>query len=365
VRGGPVQLLPHRGQQPRNRVRRAGFANPESWTAKIAAKGAKGNGEWTVELRIPFADLGKTPKPGEVWRVNLCRNNAVAGEVSSWAPVPVRFHSPAAFGYLRFVETGVGMAAPRLAPPRPGENELVVPVVNPTARPLTCALRLLSWYDHEPVVRETSVEVPAGETRDLKVRYGVSPDNRCLRIIADNKGVVCAHTGRIPVKPDTTYHFSAMVKTKDFRYSGAYPLFSVELFRDDGTPFPNKSYEQISARVKGAENWEQVEGTWKSSPGTASVLLWLVSWINHGSGTFWIDDLTLTEEGRTENLLPNGTFPRDEESFGWPLLGAGSSLDDSYGRAPRSSLTATSLWQTGIWRINRRSSPPRWRSPGR
>jgi hypothetical protein len=62
---------------------------------------------WTVEARIPFADLKvATPKPGEVWRGNFYRFNRDQGqepELLSWSPtIFPGFHQPTRFGYLRF-----------------------------------------------------------------------------------------------------------------------------------------------------------------------------------------------------------------------------------------------------------------------
>ena len=62
---------------------------------------------WTVEARIPFADLKvATPKPGEVWRGNFYRFNRDQGqepELLSWSPtIFPGFHQPTRFGHLRF-----------------------------------------------------------------------------------------------------------------------------------------------------------------------------------------------------------------------------------------------------------------------
>jgi len=62
---------------------------------------------WTVEARIPFADLKvSTPKGGDVWRANFYRFNRdrdQEAEQLSWSPtIWPGFHQPARFGYLRF-----------------------------------------------------------------------------------------------------------------------------------------------------------------------------------------------------------------------------------------------------------------------
>jgi len=62
---------------------------------------------WTVEARIPFADLNvRTPAPGDVWRGNFYRFNRDRDrepELLSWSPtIWPGFHQPTRFGYLRF-----------------------------------------------------------------------------------------------------------------------------------------------------------------------------------------------------------------------------------------------------------------------
>lgn len=51
---------------------------------------------WTIELAVPLADLPVTLASGEVWGINLVRNDRVNGEVSTWSPDG--FHLPSRFG---------------------------------------------------------------------------------------------------------------------------------------------------------------------------------------------------------------------------------------------------------------------------
>lgn len=62
---------------------------------------------WTVEVRLPFADLKVAPpRRGDVWRANFYRFNRDRGsetEQLSWSPtVWPGFHQPTRFGHLRF-----------------------------------------------------------------------------------------------------------------------------------------------------------------------------------------------------------------------------------------------------------------------
>jgi hypothetical protein len=62
---------------------------------------------WTVEVRVPFADLNvRPPQRGEVWRGNFYRFNRDRDQETeqlSWSPTMLPgFHQPTRFGYLRF-----------------------------------------------------------------------------------------------------------------------------------------------------------------------------------------------------------------------------------------------------------------------
>lgn len=69
--------------------------------------------DWTVELAIPFRNFTRDaahtpPRPGDTWRLNLFRTGGVTNrQSSSWSPIPPEFHTfhtPTAFGMVRFVE---------------------------------------------------------------------------------------------------------------------------------------------------------------------------------------------------------------------------------------------------------------------
>lgn len=59
-------------------------------------------GGWSMEIAVPFADLGGArPEDGTLWGLNVCRNRpgGLAGS-STWAPVGGNFHNPGRFGGL-------------------------------------------------------------------------------------------------------------------------------------------------------------------------------------------------------------------------------------------------------------------------
>ena len=62
-----------------------------AWNGKWTVKAAVSADSWTVEMRIPFADLGQVPKPGDSWGFNVCREAPSTGELSYWTNTGGRF----------------------------------------------------------------------------------------------------------------------------------------------------------------------------------------------------------------------------------------------------------------------------------
>lgn len=72
----------------------------DKWNANIKVATAKANKNWTVELSIPFSELGQAGANNE-WRANFCRNNPQKKETGAWSPTK-SFHSTESFGHLVF-----------------------------------------------------------------------------------------------------------------------------------------------------------------------------------------------------------------------------------------------------------------------
>lgn len=69
--------------------------------------------DWVVELAIPLRNFTRDaahvpPRPGDVWRLNLYRTGGITNaQGSSWSPIPPparSFHTPGAFGTVRFAQ---------------------------------------------------------------------------------------------------------------------------------------------------------------------------------------------------------------------------------------------------------------------
>ena len=82
------------------------------WNANCQVAAAVGENAWTVELAIPFAELGlASPKPGQRWGVNVTRTTHRLKEYSCWSPTGSdRFQVPRRFGDMVFT-AGSGLQA--------------------------------------------------------------------------------------------------------------------------------------------------------------------------------------------------------------------------------------------------------------
>ncbi len=74
---------------------------------KWQAAAFKGDDFWSLEAAIPFAALGGTPNPDEVWRFNITRNTTVfrsgGHRYSTWSVLQKSFNEPPGFRSLKFI----------------------------------------------------------------------------------------------------------------------------------------------------------------------------------------------------------------------------------------------------------------------
>ncbi len=72
------------------------------WTAACT----KAADRWTIEVKLPFQVIGATPRTGDVWGFNACRNNQTVNESTSWSWTQGPYANPARFGGLKFTTGG-------------------------------------------------------------------------------------------------------------------------------------------------------------------------------------------------------------------------------------------------------------------
>jgi len=80
-----------------------------SWNSEWTARTSESELGWQLEARIPYKSLGApSPKPGDTWHFNVCRNDRTYQQYLTWAELSRGFHEPENFGELAFMETPVG-----------------------------------------------------------------------------------------------------------------------------------------------------------------------------------------------------------------------------------------------------------------
>jgi len=75
------------------------------WQAEWYGRGAAGEKEWTLEIKVPFAILPLWDAE-ENWRISLCRVRGIGGTVNSSWPAAA-FHNPKRFAHLDGIEKEV------------------------------------------------------------------------------------------------------------------------------------------------------------------------------------------------------------------------------------------------------------------
>ena len=76
----------------------------ESWNSEGIRIGGRIHPDtWTLEMAIPFVDLGlSSPTLGTSWRVNFCRTEIPSQEWTCWSPTGGGYHNLERFGHLEF-----------------------------------------------------------------------------------------------------------------------------------------------------------------------------------------------------------------------------------------------------------------------
>jgi len=108
--GVEVFLQPRSGGQVYQFVVTAGGARGSGEGApnilKYQAASGAGPGSYALEIRIPYELVGATPKAGDQWWGNVCRNifTTISGgdKFTSWVPLQRRFLEPERFAAINF-----------------------------------------------------------------------------------------------------------------------------------------------------------------------------------------------------------------------------------------------------------------------
>ncbi|NLO06493.1 MAG: hypothetical protein GX131_11770 [candidate division WS1 bacterium] len=73
-----------------------------SWSGDVRAATKLMDDHWTMEVAIPWADLGVKPEPGSIVGLNVCRDRHLGANKtwSNWSQTAANFHDPERFGHV-------------------------------------------------------------------------------------------------------------------------------------------------------------------------------------------------------------------------------------------------------------------------
>ena len=137
-------------------------------------------------------------------------------------------------------------------------------------------------------------------------QYSLSMTNG---VAGDSYAQQAQYTFGTPLKGGTTYTLTCVVKGT---VAGDAPIFV-----NDSEGSQSYGYPSIPITTE----WTKVTLDITPSGNDGAAML-----INTGHlvGTFWMDDFSMVEKGKTDELIPNGNFPTAERPAEWNAWGSGT-----------------------------------------
>ncbi len=172
-----------------------------SWESNARCSSHVGKDSWTVELSIPWDNLGQTPKPDQLWRTNLRRHRYVGGQsFRQWSRTGPESRSPHAFGYMRFVDSAPAIHQLELGYEQPGLNRLTALASSPID-----GARLLVLHA-EGEQGASSVSLRVGPSGSVDLTYPITSLSRDALMVelADAQQSYFRQAVRVTVTPSVS-----------------------------------------------------------------------------------------------------------------------------------------------------------------
>ncbi|MBN8888262.1 MAG: hypothetical protein J0I77_21290 [Rudaea sp.] len=138
-------------------------------------------------------------------------------------------------------------------------------------------------------------------TADTTTKHG---GNQSLKFVNNTNGTFSGANGGfgqvINVQPSTLYHLSAWVSGSNVAY-GVTDCFGID-----------QNFATLQCLPAGTYGWQQM--TWNFTTGAADTLM-SVALYSVNTGTVWIDDMAVVQDGATTNLLTNPGFENSADSI--------------------------------------------------
>ncbi|MHC4871853.1 MAG: sugar-binding protein [Planctomycetota bacterium] len=155
---------------------------------------------WELEVKFDFASMGGTPKTGDTWGMDFCRQRRAASiegisTYCSWSGSPYGFRgNMPSRGDVVFGDLGIN--ADKLDRPFLGTSELGCQVTAlQTDHTLNAHVKLINHYGESSVTPAVKVNVKKGQTAKIRVPYTVKTEGlhyAALVVKEDGKTVLTA-----------------------------------------------------------------------------------------------------------------------------------------------------------------------------
>ena len=156
---------------------------------------------WTAEFRVDLTS-GARPPLGWAWGVQVGRNLARLGEMSSWAGCRESFREPEQFGELRFGSNGLQFDLADVGQRRLGANEVTLLVRNRGAQKqdVKVNVRVMGRTRAGHAFTPTKVSVTPGQQQVVRAPYKVVEDGAgtILVSVTDTTGATVYRTAEYP-----------------------------------------------------------------------------------------------------------------------------------------------------------------------
>jgi hypothetical protein len=320
-----------------------GMAAPQKWKSNAKVKTRIGAKFWTVEVSVPLKDItgNKIISSSTEWKGNFCRNAKPDLETSSWSRATARgFHDPATFGNIRFADFKCGVSEVTFPVKcENGINHFNSKVKNFSDRKISAELRVSACFDNsDKVIFSDKAIVAASQSKELSVVYPISGDNKCINWKFADKGdptEAILRSKNLNFKPNTNYHFKALVKT-DYSWNQNKP-YNFFIIRQPGGGYKGISDVKV---IRKSNGWVTISGVWRNGKVTSGEL-WVLKWAKRKiKGTLAIDNVSLIEDETGRELIHNGDFSKGPA--GWSILRK-HSVKSGYGNGAEKTVLKYSI----------------------
>ena len=144
------------------------FAGNRLWGSMLRKAVRRNKDSWTVEAAIPLRSLGIVLQAGDIWQVNVGREEKPNSELSSMCPKPGSFSKNLVTGQFRIPANGVSLAAINFEK----SSKLKLNIDNPEKQNGKYYVEIKAVDDKDKVFEsEKEVSIKVAEKAEVEIPY--------------------------------------------------------------------------------------------------------------------------------------------------------------------------------------------------